>query len=153
MKHYVYTNNRGGPRGQISLYFSRAHLLVVYWFYIENVFFNIQILHSDWLSERARNSYSPHYTEIDNLLENKTKMEILFQSYTAYSRYIQRYDSLTSEGAIAVVQSHPPYPRLLLPLPHTCRVKRKWDSGNENGVRPMKHERMGTRDTLGTRLI
>ena len=30
MKHYVYTNNRSGPRGQISLYFSRAHLLVVY---------------------------------------------------------------------------------------------------------------------------
>ena len=69
----------------------------------------------------------PLHWNINNLLENKTKMEILFQSYTAYSRYIQRYDSLTSEGAIAVVQSHPPYPRLLLPLPHTCRVKRKWD--------------------------
>ena len=47
MKHYVYTNNRGGPRGQISFHFSRAHLLVVYWFYNRMILFNIQILHSD----------------------------------------------------------------------------------------------------------
>ena len=39
MKHYVYTNNRGGPRGQITFYFSRAHLLVVYWFYNKIFFF------------------------------------------------------------------------------------------------------------------
>ena len=37
-------------------------------------------------------------------------MEILFQSYTAYSRYIVRYSSLTSKEALAVVQSHPPSP-------------------------------------------
>ena len=37
-------------------------------------------------------------------------MEILFQSYTAYSRYIERYDLLTSEEALAVMQSHPPSP-------------------------------------------
>ena len=34
-------------------------------------------------------------------------MEILFQSYTAYSRYIVLYNSLTSQEALAVVQSHP----------------------------------------------
>ena len=48
-------------------------------------------------------------------------MEILFQSYTAYSRYIQRYDSLTSEEALAVVQSHPPSPAPPATPPHLPR--------------------------------
>ena len=51
-------------------------------------------------------------------------MEILFQSYTAYSRYIERYDSLTSEEALAVVQSHPPSPPLPATPPHLPREKK-----------------------------
>ena len=51
-------------------------------------------------------------------------MEILFQSYTAYSRYIERYDSLTSEEALAVVQSHPPSPPPPATPPHLPREKK-----------------------------
>ena len=51
-------------------------------------------------------------------------MEILFQSYTAYSRYIERYDSLTSEEALAVVQSHPPSPAPPATPTHLPREKK-----------------------------
>ena len=51
-------------------------------------------------------------------------MEILFQSYTAYSRYIDRYDWLTSEEALAVVQSHPPSPPPPATPPHLPREKK-----------------------------
>ena len=50
-------------------------------------------------------------------------MEILFQSYTAYSRYIERYYSLTSEEAMAVVQSHPPSAPSSATPPHLPREK------------------------------
>ena len=64
-------------------------------------------------------------------------MEILFQSYTAYSRYIERYDSLTSEEALAVVQSHPPSPPPPATPPHLPREKkmglgeREWCTSHE----------------------
>ena len=51
-------------------------------------------------------------------------MEILFQSYTAYSRYIERHDLLTSEEALAVVQSHPPSPPPPATPPHLPREKK-----------------------------
>ena len=51
-------------------------------------------------------------------------MEILFQSYTAYSRYIERYDWLTSQEALAVVQSHPPSPPPPATPPHLLREKK-----------------------------
>ena len=60
-------------------------------------------------------------------------MEILFQSYTAYSRYIEWYDSLTSEETLAVVQSHPSSPPPPAPPTH---LPREWDSGNQNAARP-----------------
>ena len=64
-------------------------------------------------------------------------MEILFQSYTAYSRYIDRYDWLTSEEALAVVQSHPPSPPPSATPPHLPREKkmrlreREWCTSHE----------------------
>ena len=51
-------------------------------------------------------------------------MEILFQSYTAYSRYIERYDSFTSEEALAVVESHPPSSPPPATPPHLQREKK-----------------------------
>ena len=56
-------------------------------------------------------------------------MEILFQSYNAYSRYIVRYNSLTSQEALAVVQSHPPSPPPPATPPHQPREKkmRLWE--------------------------
>ena len=56
-------------------------------------------------------------------------MEILFQSYTAYSRYIVRYSSLTSKETLAVVQSHPPSPPPPATPPHLpCEKKmRLWE--------------------------
>ena len=51
-------------------------------------------------------------------------MEILFQSYTAYSRYIERYDSLTSEEALAIVQKHPPSPPPPATPPHLPHEKK-----------------------------
>ena len=51
-------------------------------------------------------------------------MEILFQSYTAYSRYIVRYNSLTSQDALAVVQSHLPSPPSSATPPHLSREKK-----------------------------
>ena len=56
-------------------------------------------------------------------------MEILFQSYTAYSRYIVRYNSLTSQEALAVVQSHPlspPPPATPAHLPREKKM-RLWE--------------------------
>ena len=53
-------------------------------------------------------------------------MEILFQSYTACSRYIARYDSLASEEAPGRCAKPPYLPPPPPPLPRTCRVKRKW---------------------------
>ena len=51
-------------------------------------------------------------------------MEILFQSYTAYSRYIELYDSFTSEEALAVVESHPPSSPPPATPPHLQREKK-----------------------------
>ena len=71
-------------------------------------------------------------------------MEILFQSYNAYSRYIQRYDSLTSEETLAVVQSHPPSPappatpthlprkkKMRLPERECCTSIEAWEDGDK----------------------
>ena len=135
---------------------------------------------------------------IDNPLENKTKMEILFQSYIhrVFTLHRTIWFANTEDIWIRLKRYRPagckapgcraktaiPHPPPPVPPPPTTTPEKRCASlkslihfsscsiscsaieiwalpifsvypGNENAARPLKQKRMGTRDTLETRLI